>query len=218
MARSAAFFDLDRTLIDINSGVLWARHERRNGNITTQQMSQALFWTAMYHLGLINMDEAFSSAVSHYKGVSFDALMERTHEWFLLEIANRARPRALEALEDHRSQGRPLVLLTNSSCFEASAAAEHWKFNAWLANTFPTDEAGNLLGVFDLPMCYAEGKVASAETWAAENDVDLDESFFYSDSHSDIPMLARVGHPRVVAPDPRLRLEAWRRGWLVLGW
>src|SRR5262249_30593744 len=66
------------------------------------------------------------------------------------------------------------------------------------------------------PLCYGKGKVWWAERFAAEHDVDLASSYFYTDSITDLPVLDRVGHPRVVRPDPRLRRVAQQRGWQIL--
>lgn len=215
---TAAFFDLDRTLIDVNSGLLWAQHERRSGHISRGQMAQAVLWTALYHLAAIDMETAVSRALDHYRGVDAGELDGRTRAWFEREIARRLRPRAAEAMRAHRERGDLLVILTNSSVYEARAAAERWGFDAYLANQFPTDARGRLTGAFERPLCYGAGKVARAEAWARAHGVELEHATFYSDSYSDLPMLERVGQPRVVRPDPRLRLAARRRGWRILDW
>ena len=218
MSATVAFFDLDRTLIDVNSGLLWARHERKNGHITRMQMARALFWTALYHVAAIDMETAINQALAHYRGVDSVHLDERTRAWFEREVAGRLRPKAATAMAEHRERGDALVILTNSSCYEARAAAERWGFDDYLANEFPTDPSGRLLGAFQPPLCYGAGKVKRAEAWAAERGADLAHSYFYSDSYSDLPMLKRVGEPRVVRPDPRLRVAARRLGWPILDW
>ena len=215
---TAAFFDLDLTVIDVNSGVLWAHHERRQGNITLFQLSRAILWHGLYRLSLIDMETALDRAIAHYRGVEAAALDERTRRWFADHVKPRVRPGAMAAIAAHKAEGHPLVLLTNSSCYEAAVAAETWGFDAYLANQFPTDARGRLIGTFERPMCYGPGKVARAEAWAAERGIDLAASYFYSDSYSDVPMLERVGKPKVVAPDPRLRRAARRRGWEILDW
>ncbi len=218
MSSIGAFFDLDRTLIDVNSGLLWAWHERRLGNISRLLMARAAFWSALYHLSLVDIETAFGTATRHYRGELEADLAARTRQWFHRDIAHCLRPGAARAMASHRAQGHRLVLLTNSSSFEASVAAETWQLDDYLANRFPLDDQQRLVGRYQHPMCYGPGKVELAERWAQAQDVDLDRSFFYTDSHSDLPMLERVGQPRVVAPDPRLRFVALRRGWLVLDW
>lgn len=214
----AAFFDLDRTLIDVNSANLWALHELLGRNITARQFARATFWNALYHLSLIDIGRAYGEAVGHYRGRSHEELEQQTHQWFRRSVERRLRPGAKRAVEKHRSEGHPLVLLTSSSSFEAGVAATTWGFDAWLANRFPTDDDGRLLGTFEEPLCYGAGKVTHATRWAEANNVDLAQSFFYSDSLTDLPMLERVGHPRVVCPDPRLRRVARKRGWPILAW
>ena len=75
---------------------------------------------------------------------------------------------------------------------------------------------GRFTGQVIEPVCYGRGKAYWAERFAAEHGVDLARSYFYTDSITDLPVLDRVGHPRVVHPDPRLRRLAQRRGWQVL--
>jgi len=218
MTRTAAFFDLDHTLLDINSGYYWARHEYREGNIPWWQFGRVSFWALMYRLSWVDIERLLDEAVGFYEGESAERLQRRTREWFYDEIESHLRDEAAARLDEHRREGHDLVLLTNSSCFEASVAAEAWDLDAWLANEFRTDEEGQLLGEFVPPVCYGEGKVERASEWARERRVDLDASYFYSDSYSDRPMLERAGNPRVVDPDPRLRREAQRRGWPILDW
>jgi HAD superfamily hydrolase (TIGR01490 family) len=213
-----AFFDLDRTLIDVNSGFLWAQHERRAGHISRLQLARAALWLGLYQLAAIDIETAMNQALTHYRGVSSDDLDRRTRAWFDARVAGRMRPAARAAMAEHRRQGHPLVILTNSSWYQARIAAERWGFDGYLANRFPTDAGGRLTGRFEAPLCYGAGKVAHAERWAGERGDTIDDAYFYTDSYSDLPMLARVSRPRVVCPDPRLRRAARRRGWPILEW
>lgn len=218
MTKTAAFFDLDLTMIDCNSALLWARHELDRGFISRRQWVQAMMWSSLYYLSLIDMEKAYSKAVANYRGRLREEIDQQTRDWFHREVVPRTRARALEALEAHRAQGHVLVLLTSSSSFQARAAAEHWGFDHYLANDFQSDDQGKMLGTVVTPICYKEGKVHYAEALARTLDLDLEASWFYSDSYSDLPMLERVGNPRVVAPDPRLRWAARARQWAIEAW
>lgn len=217
MSKPAAFFDLDRTLIDVNSAILWAQHERKHGHISVGQLVKASIWTALYHLSIVNVEKAMDQAIAHYRGADVDAIDARTRAWFDEDVQPRMRPGAEKALAFHRTAGHPLVLLTSSSSYEASAAAAAWQLDAWLANAFPAED-GHLQGTVSRPLCYGAGKVTHAQKWADDNDVDLKQSFFYTDSYSDLPMLDAVGEPRIVAPDPRLKRVAAARKWKVEVW
>ncbi|MGD8317249.1 MAG: HAD-IB family hydrolase [Myxococcales bacterium] len=216
--RVAAFFDLDRTLLEVNSAGLWAKHELFGGNISARQFARVVVWNALYHLSLIDIETAFREAVAHYRGRLYRDLEDETRRWFAREVAHRIRPGARVALREHRERGHELVLLTSASAFEARAAKDTWSLHDYLSNDFPTDENGKLVGTFVPPLCYGAGKVRRATNWASERGIDLASCYFYSDSLTDLPMLRAVGHPRVVSPDPRLKRTAQRMGWPILRW
>ncbi len=218
MSGSAAFYDLDRTLVEFNSGWLYAKYEREHRRIGRMTMAKAAFALLRYHLSLIDMERAYRKLLGRYRGLDESVVRQRTEEWFARDVAGALLPGAKKALELHRSSGRPNVMLTNSSCYVAQVATASWGLDDWMANIFELDASGALTGLFELPLCHGEGKVIRAKRWAADNGVDLRKSWFYSDSYSDVPMLAAVGEPRVVNPDPRLAVHARRRGWPVLDW
>ena len=126
---------------------------------------------------------------------------------------------ALSTLAQHRTQGHPLVLLSNTSGYIAAAASECWQLDFWLANVIPVDELGKITGVMDHAAVFRSGQGGQGRAAGRdEHGVSLENSYFYSDSLSDLPMLQRVGHPYVVNPDPKLRSVARTRGWPVLDW
>jgi len=214
----AAFFDLDRTLLGVNSGTLWAKHELLSGNISPKQFGRVAVWNILYHLSLIDIETAFNEAVAHYRGRGYEDLEYETKRWFLREVAHHLRPGASRALDEHRKQKHQLVLLTSASVFAARVARDTWGLDDFLANDFPIDADGKLDGTFVLPLCYGPGKVKRARAWAGERGIDLGDCYFYSDSLTDFPMLDAVGNPRVIAPDPRLRRAAKKRRWPILDW
>ncbi|MFT5431437.1 MAG: HAD superfamily hydrolase (TIGR01490 family) [Myxococcota bacterium] len=218
MPRCAAFFDLDGTLIDVNSALLWARYEQRMGNVSRLQTARVTWMLLLYKLAIVDVERLYAEAVRRYEGVERADLDRRTRDWFIDEVAGRIRPGAVTALEEHRRRGHPLVLLTSVSGYEAAIAMETWNMDGWLANEFPFDTAGRLTGDVPSPLCYGAGKVDYAEAYAKKHDIDLDNSWFYTDSYTDLPMLERVANPRIVGPDPRLKLAARRRGWPILPW
>jgi HAD superfamily hydrolase (TIGR01490 family) len=217
-APPVAFFDLDRTLIDVNSGRLFAQFEFEKGRISARQLAKALVWSLGYHLSLIDLPAAYEQALAHYRGVPEQRIKDRTRVWFERDIVHRLLPQAAAAVRWHRQQGHRLVILSNTSCWQAELATEAWGFDDWLANTFELDAAGCLTGKIDDPMCYAAGKIEHAQRWLDLHGGTLADSWFYSDSLSDAPMLAAVGYPVVINPDPRLRRMARRRGWRTEMW
>jgi len=215
--RIAAFFDLDRTLLLVNSGRLWLESERRHGRIGVWQMIQATFYLIGYKFNAVDMERVMVKALSTVRGVEEEEVRRRTHEWYQAEVAQTVAPGARPALESHRAQGHPLVLLTASSLYESEIASRQLELDAYLATRYEVVD-GHFTGDVVRPLCYGPGKVVHAERWAVDNDVDLDRSYFYTDSITDLAMLERVGEPRIVQPDPRLRRLARKRGWEILDW
>jgi phosphoserine phosphatase len=121
-SRIAAFFDLDRTLLDMNSSTLWAKHELRRRSISVRQFGRVLVWNVLYHLSLIDIETAFKEAVGHYRGRSYEGLDIETRDWFARDVAHHLRPGAGRALREHREKGHQLVLLTSASAFASRAA------------------------------------------------------------------------------------------------
>ncbi|PTL77397.1 HAD family phosphatase [Vitiosangium sp. GDMCC 1.1324] len=213
-----AFFDLDKTLLAVNSGSLWVRRELALGHITRMQALRASMWLARYHLGFVAMQDAVREAIRHLQGTGEQHMRERTVRFYAEMVRSQFRPGALRAVEEHRSAGDRLVLLTSSSGYMSELVTRDLSLDAALCNRFEVDASGLHTGRPLGEVCFGEGKRFYAQAYAAEAGVPLSECAFYTDSYSDLPVLEVVGRPVAVHPDRRLRREALRRGWSVVDW
>lgn len=213
----AAFFDLDGTLITVNTTRLWLRRERRLGRISAWQMAHAAMKLGAYRLGFLDMEATLRYALARFIGLAEDRMWEETRAWWREDVRQFAAPGAGAVLEHHRRRGERLVLLTSSSRYAAEMARGEFGLDDVLFQGFEVRD-GRLTGEPTHPICYSHGKVEVAEAWARANDIDLGASSYYTDSSTDLPMLERVGRPFAVHPDPRLARIARARGWPVLDW
>ncbi|MBL6976008.1 MAG: HAD-IB family hydrolase [Deltaproteobacteria bacterium] len=215
--RPAAFFDLDKTLLAVNSGKLWINNERKAGRLPFSMALRGMSYLVLYHFGFIDMDKAMSQALGTIKGIAEKEVDRITQEWFYSVVAPHEAPGARGYLEAHRMAGHPLVLLTSSSPYESRCAQKFFGMDARLHSHYEIQD-GVFTGRFVPPLCYGDGKVHYAREYATQEDIDLGQSYFYTDSYTDLPVLEIVGNPRIVSPDPRLRRVATRRGWPILDW
>ena len=215
--RAAAFFDLDGTLLTVNSARLWIRRERRLHRVRKRDMAQAALLLGGYSLGFLDMERALKTALAPLRGRPEAEIRAETQTWWREDVRSFIAPGCRAVLEEHRRRGDLLVLLTSSSRYASEMAREEFGLDDCLFQSYEVVD-GLFTGQPLLPICYAAGKVEVAEEWARAAGVDLDLSSFYSDSTTDLPMLARVGHAYAVNPDPRLWLTARRRRWPRLDW
>ncbi len=211
-ARVLALFDMDLTLLTVNSAALWLRFERREGRLSLGQMARAATWLVRYRLGILDMGAVTEKALGLSRGEAVDALTARTERWYRDLVRPTISAVAVARLEAHRAAGHLPVILTASTQYGAEPLARDLNVDH-LASTVLEVADGRLTGRVVPPLCYGEGKLERARQLAGELDADLADAWFYTDSVSDLPVLEAVGHPVAVNADPRLARLARQRGW-----
>ena len=210
-----AFFDIDGTLLPgsiVGQMVIEAVDE---GRLHWWTYLGFAFFYILYKINLIPRLRMYRWGYGLGAGVALSESIEYTRKGVDNRVIPRIYKRARELLAEHRAQGHRLVAITGAPDYAAARVAADLGFDDVLATPTPVDGAvmgSELAG----PLCYAEGKVAYALAYAQKHDIDLDASYFYSDSRSDLPLLEKVGHPVCVNPQTLLRWVAWRRGWPVI--
>lgn len=212
-----AFFDLDRTILSVNSASLWVQREVREKHISRWQAAQGALWLGAYHLGIANMEAAIERAILSIAGRHERELRQRTEAFWREEVSHTIRPGAHTAIDEHRRRGDAIYLLTSSSHLLSELVCQALELDGYLANRLQTHN-GRYTGKTDGGLCYGVGKVQHAEQLVEQLGTSLSSSVFYTDSMTDLPMLRAVGEPRVVHPDPRLGRFAKRMGWPILNW
>ena len=129
-------------------------------------------------------------------------------------LVHSVAPFAAPLMDEHRRAGRPVVLATTTPYDLVKPLADRLHFDDVIATRYPEDE-GKYTGKLEGEFVWGTGKLSAVRKWAQERGVDLKESWAYSDSIFDFPLLSAVGHPHAVNPDPRLRIAALVRRWPV---
>ncbi|MBK7864807.1 MAG: HAD family phosphatase [Archangiaceae bacterium] len=213
-----AFFDLDQTLIAVNSARMWIRREVALGQLTRSQALRAATWLVRYQLGFASVEDAVGRAIAALAGTRALDIRERTDSFYDRQVRPLFRPGGLAEVERARSAGARTVLLTSSSNYMADRVGAELKLDGLLCNHLEVDTEGFHTGRTVGPLCFGVGKLAHARAEASRTGVGLDECSFFTDSIADLPVLEQVGRAVAVNPDPRLSRLAKKRGWEVVDW
>ena len=211
-----ALFDLDNTLLAGDSDYLWGVFLCEQGVVDRRfyEQENERFYEE-YKNGRLDIEEflAFSlKPLAEHEPAQLLAWRER----FLAEkIDPIITEDARLLVEMHRKRGDTLVIITATNAFVTAPIAERFGIPHLIA-TEPEMKGGRYTGRCAGIPCFREGKVKRLQTWLAVHDERLEEAWFYSDSHNDLPLLERVAHPMPVDPDPMLETIAGERHWPIL--
>ncbi len=213
---SLAIFDLDHTLLNGDSDHAWGEFLVRHQIVEPEfYRRQNDHFYEQYKLGQLDIMEYLAFALEPLTRFSTDEL-DLLHRQFMQEFINPMRlPKADELLHKHREQGDFLLIITATNRFVTAPIARALGVDDLLA-TDPERLGNRYTGKVSGTPCYREGKVERLRAWLDETDQSLDDSYFYSDSINDLPLLEIVSHPCVVNGDDRLLEEARQRNWPTL--
>jgi HAD superfamily hydrolase (TIGR01490 family) len=211
----AAFFDVDGTLLARNSGPLYMKFLRRRGEIRRRDVVRTFYFYLRYRLNLLDIDRALERSSEWIRGRSEADIALHCREWYREMVRCYLQPEMVRRVRVHREQGHLVAILSSTTNYLAEPLAEELGIEHLLVSRLVVED-GRFTGEAHRPICFGDGKLYWARRFAAEHQVNFAESFFYTDSVTDVPMLEIVGHPQVVNPDPLLRRVARQRGWQVL--
>lgn len=215
-----ALFDLDHTLIPIDSDYSWGQFTVRLGwrDAETHTRANDAFYE-QYKAGTLDIHEyiRFSVApLAEHGAEKADA----AHRLFMDEVIRPAlRPQALDLVRRHQAAGDQVVIVTATNEFVTRPIAAAFGVPELIAIDLERDARGNPTGAIRGTPSFREGKVARVEQWLAERGLDwsrVEHSTFYSDSINDLPLLEKVHEPVATNPDARLSAIAADRGWRIL--
>jgi HAD superfamily hydrolase (TIGR01490 family) len=218
MARSAAFFDLDKTLMAGSSGMVFARVASRHGLVSRKQIA---IWGrdhVRYRLRGATDDETrelLKVARETFSGVPESEILRMAPE-VLAGILPRIYPEMLAEVHRHQDEGRATFIVSAAGNDMVAELARVLRMEGGIGTSYEVGPDGRYTGKLNGPFVYGKGKVEAMRNYASEHDIDLAESYAYSDSASDMPMLRSVGNPVVVNPDQALAEVAKAEGWRVL--
>jgi putative phosphoserine phosphatase/1-acylglycerol-3-phosphate O-acyltransferase len=213
MTSEAAIFDLDRTLLRGASGPIISDALRDVGLLPERNIpGQGLVFRLFDVVGETRPSMLLTRQLARMaSGWDRDRAIEAGHR-AAVALERQVQPYAREAIEHHREAGRQLVMATTTPLDLIQPFADSLGIANVLATKYGIAD-GKYDGTFDGEFVWGKGKLRAVRDWADRAGVDLSQSYAYSDSYYDAPLLRAVGHPAAVNPDPRLRVLAVLMRW-----
>lgn len=215
---SAAFFDLDRTLIAGSSAFALAKAARSMNMMPTHELLRDAITAATFKLRGDHNNDASDSArdrvLGFVRGQRQDDLVA-LNEQVLPALLGKIRPEARRLVDLHRHAGRSTYIVSAAPQEIVEPLAISLGMTGGIGTVGEVHD-GEYTGELDGPFCYGQGKVDAISELARWDRLDLAQCYAYSDSASDLPMLGAVGHPVAVNPDSKLERHARRHGWPVV--
>lgn len=211
-----ALFDLDNTLLADDSDYLWGCFLVEQGIVDgrTYEATNQRFYD-QYKAGVLDIHEFLDFQLRPLAEHPM-AVLEGWRQRYLEEkIEPILLPKAQALIEKHRLAGDRLAIITATNRFLTAPIARLYGIDELLATT-PEISNGRYTGKITGVPCFREGKVTLLQDWLLQNETTLDDSWFYSDSHNDLPLLEKVSNPVAVDPDEILERHALDNGWPVI--
>jgi len=209
---SIAIFDLDNTLLGGDSDHLWGEFLAEQGIVDSKHYAQEnqRFYDE-YKAGTLDIFEFLNFSLQPLREHSREQL-NTLHQRFMAEKIDQIMlPAATSLLQQHRDRGQLLMIITATNHFVTAPIAQRLGVDVLLA-TDPEIVNGRYTGRVAGTPCFQEGKVIRLNQWLATSHHTLEDSWFYSDSRNDLPLLEMVDNPVAVDPDPTLAKHAAMRG------
>lgn len=213
---SLALFDLDNTLIAGDSDHAWGDFLVHKGLVDAElyKTTNDRFYRE-YQQGTLDIHEYLAFSLHPLTQYSTAEMLDHRAEFIETWIRPLVLPAALELLERHRQQGDRLLIITATNRFITAPIAELLGV-ADLIAVEPEFINGRYTGQVTGIPSFREGKVTRLASWLQQEGLDLQDSWFYSDSQNDLPLLQQVDNPVAVDPDDTLRQHAEQQGWPVI--
>lgn len=211
-----ALFDLDHTLLAGDSDHAWGAFMTEHGLVDAEFFRRRNDeFLVQYQQGTLDIDEFLRFTLAPLAEHDPEELYALRDAFLEQRIRPMITDKARELVETHRKKGHVPVMITATNAFVTEPIAEEFGFSHLLA-TRPEKRDGRYTGRYVGKPTFREGKITALEAWLAQEQIDPAESWFYSDSHNDLPLLERVDNPIAVNPDDQLATHAKAQGWPII--
>ena len=217
--KKIALFDLDHTLVPFDSDYEWGEFTITLGwrdGVEFRRLNTGFF--EQYKAGTLDLHEYVRFATSAIREQGATNSIAAHARFMRAVVQNGIKKQALDLVRQHADAGAELVIVTATNEFVTRPIADAFGVKNLIAVELERDAQGQLTGEIKGTPSFREGKVTRVTQWLADRALDWNgvETWFYSDSMNDLPLLEKATHPVATNPDERLRALAKARGWRIL--
>ena len=213
-SKIGALFDLDQTLLAGFSATSFVRERFVTGRMSPQELGTTFYGALSFALGRTGFSALMTATTAAYRGLAESMLEDVGEEVFVKHLAKQIYPEARAIVQAHQEAGHTVAIISSATRYQAEPLARDMGIEHVLCTELEVEE-GVFTGEVIRPTCYGEGKAIAGRSLAAQEGLDLEESYFYTDSHEDLPLLEAVGRPRPLNPNRQLAQIAKERQWPV---
>ncbi|MBN2297535.1 MAG: HAD-IB family hydrolase [Deltaproteobacteria bacterium] len=211
-----AFFDFDKTLLDVESPKLGIRYMWERHMISFAYVLKIIFANFFYSRNYISDETMARLMLTFYKNKPLELFETGSKDYYHEIIKPHLAPNIVNKVHEHREADHILVLVSAGIRYLLKPVAKDLGFDYLLCTDLEKGSNGLLTGKPQGPVCSDTNKKRLASRLADDLDMDLLRSYAYGNHHSDIPMLEMVGNPHAVEPNDVLRKVALERNWPIL--
>lgn len=212
-----AFFDLDKTILSINSGRILVKNARRTGLMTGSDFRMALWYSLLYKFHLKNTDQIISGMGKWLKGIEVQKVVDLCESIAIGYLIPAVRPEIIKELHLHRENNAELVILSSAMSQICLPIMKYLEFDTIIC-TEMQEKDGEFTGTPKTVFCFQDEKRKQIIRYCELMSYSKLEAFYYGDSIADLPALKTVGNPVCISPDKKLKKIAGINKWKIYNW
>jgi putative phosphoserine phosphatase/1-acylglycerol-3-phosphate O-acyltransferase len=210
----AAFFDLDRTLINDFSAKQFVKSRFLSGKSTPKELLSQFVTLIAYAIGNRDFETLTKISALGVKGIKEKQFTDLGKEIFKDHLSSTIYPESRTLIASHLEKGHKVVIISAATLYQVKPIADELGIKDIYCTEMEVKK-GKFTGIIS-EMCWAEGKARAGRKFSKSNNIDLSKSFFYTDSIDDSPLLEIVGKPIATNPDNKLSQLAFENDWKIL--
>lgn len=212
-----AFFDLDKTILSVNSGELLVRQAYWEGLMGTKDILKGIYFSVLYKLGLKETTKIITDMAMWMAGLAEETVVKLTKNLFEKQLISAIRSEIYMEIDHHKKNNGEVVILSATIPAMCKLFAAHFRLNNFICSELEIVDGkftGHPVGNF----CFGDEKRTRLEKYCKEHNYALEDAYYYADAISDLSALNIVGNPVCVNPENRLTQQAHQKGWIVYNW